>query len=176
VNGLIDEMSREARAIVAEGAGAEGLTEVRLAYMRYHGQGHEIVVALPNRPLEAGDAETLREAFESEYSRLYGRVVPGQTPEVLSWTLSVTAPKPSGVSVDAAGAGDKAQPVGSRRLFDPASSDFTDAQVYRRADMTTSTSVPGPAAIIEDQTTTIVAAGYTAGVNDLGHLVLTRTS
>ena len=92
VNRLMKEMSEEAREIVASGAGASELTEQRLAYMRYEGQGHEIVVPVPLRELEAEDADTLRELFEIEYSNLYGRSVPGQKPEVLSWTLSVSAP------------------------------------------------------------------------------------
>jgi N-methylhydantoinase A len=176
VNALIEEMSAEAREIVIAGAGAEGLEEVRLAYMRYHGQGHEIVVALPGRPLEASDAKTLHEAFEVEYRRLYGRSVPGQQPEILSWTLSVTAPKPSGIAGTTAAAGSTPEPTGTRQLFDARTSDYVEARVYRRADIPLGVSIAGPAALSEDQTTTIVSSGFSASVNDLGHLVLTRAS
>jgi N-methylhydantoinase A len=176
VNALIEEMSAEAREIVIAGAGAEGLEEVRLAYMRYHGQGHEIVVALPGRPLEASDAKTLHEAFEVEYRRLYGRSVPGQQPEILSWTLSVTAPKPSGIAGTTAAAGSTPEPTGTRQLFDARTSDYVEAKVYRRADIPPGVSIAGPAALSEDQTTTIVSSGFSASVNDLGHLVLTRAS
>ena len=92
MNELMKEMSEEAREIVTSGSDASELKEQRLAYMRYEGQGHEIVVPVPVRELEAKDADTLRELFESEYSNLYGRSVPGQKPEILSWTLSVSAP------------------------------------------------------------------------------------
>ena len=100
VNALLAEMHEEARAVVVAGAGdgAEkggGLDDARHAYMRYVGQGHEIVVPLPVRPLAAGDRETLAEAFDAEYARLYGRTIPGQEREILSWTLTVTARKPS---------------------------------------------------------------------------------
>ena len=100
VNALLAEMREEARAVVVAGAGARdgdggGLDEARHAYMRYVGQGHEIVVPLPVRPLAAGDRETLAEAFDAEYARLYGRTIPGQEREILSWTLTVTARKPS---------------------------------------------------------------------------------
>ena len=96
VNALLAEMHEEARAVVVAGAGDDGgLEEARHAYMRYVGQGHEIVVPLPVRPLAAGDRETLAEAFDSEYARLYGRTIPGQEREVLSWTLTVTARKPA---------------------------------------------------------------------------------
>ena len=106
VNALLAEMHEEARSVVVVGAGADAgdgdgteddgaLAEARHAYMRYVGQGHEIVVALPVRPLAADDRETLAEAFDAEYARLYGRTIPGQEREVLSWTLTVTARKPS---------------------------------------------------------------------------------
>ena len=180
INELIKEMSNEATAIVVSGAGSEGLVEQRLAYMRYHGQGHEIVVPVPVRKLEKSDAETLRVAFEAEYSRLYGRSVPGQQPEVLSWTLSVTAPKPkanikSEVNKDKKEKKDIA-PIGNRQLFDPGTSAFVEAKVFNRADLSIETKIAGPAIIIESQTTTIVSNGYCIGMNVYGHLILTKSN
>ena len=177
VNELLHEMSTEAREIVSSGAGSEGLIEHRLAYMRYHGQGHEIVVPVPVRQLTSSDAETLRQAFESEYSRLYGRSVPGQQPEVLSWTLSVTAPKPkSELSQGNVAKNFNVSAVGNRQLFDPETSKFLEAAVYNRRDLSIEFDVPGPAIVVESQTTTIVSKEYSISVNDHGHLILTRQS
>ena len=180
INELITEMSNEATAIVVSGAGSEGLVEQRLAYMRYHGQGHEIVVPVPVRKLEKSDAETLRVAFEAEYSRLYGRSVPGQQPEVLSWTLSVTAPKPK-ANIKSEANKDKKEkkdiaPIGNRQLFDPGTSAFVEAKVFNRADLSIETKIAGPAIIIESQTTTIVSNGYCIGMNVYGHLILTKSN
>lgn len=177
VNELLDEMSTEAREIVSSGAGSDGLIEHRLAYMRYHGQGHEIVVPVPVRQLTNSDAETLRQAFESEYSRLYGRSVPGQQPEVLSWTLSVTAPKPkSELSQGNVVEKSNGSAVGKRQLFDPETSKFLEAEVYNRCDLSIEFEVPGPAIVVESQTTTIVSKEYSISVNDHGHLILSRQS
>ena len=177
VNELLDEMSTEAREIVSSGAGSDGLVEHRLAYMRYHGQGHEIVVPVPVRQLTNSDAETLRQAFESEYSRLYGRSVPGQQPEVLSWTLSVTAPKPkSELSQGNVVEKSNGSAVGKRQLFDPETSKFLEAEVYKRCDLSIEFEVPGPAVVVESQTTTIVSKEYSISVNDHGHLILSRQS
>ncbi|MDA1311400.1 MAG: hypothetical protein O2985_17575 [Proteobacteria bacterium] len=66
--------------------------------------------------------------------------------------------------------------MGQRQLFDPRSSDYVEATVYRRVDIAPGVTIPGPAAIAEDQTTTIVSTGFSASVNSLGHLVLSRTS
>jgi N-methylhydantoinase A len=177
VNELLDEMSTEAREIVSSGAGSDGLIEHRLAYMRYHGQGHEIVVPVPVRQLTNSDAETLRQAFESEYSRLYGRSVPGQQPEVLSWTLSVTAPKPkSELSQGNVVEKSNGSAVRKRQLFDPETSKFLEAEVYNRCDLSIEFEVPGPAIVVESQTTTIVSKEYSISVNDHGHLILSRQS
>ena len=175
VNALLNEMSDEASEIVSLGAGSKDLVEQRLAYMRYHGQGHEIVVSVPVRKLNKSDSETLRQSFELEYSRLYGRSVPGQQPEVLSWTISVTAPKPiTKVAYTKVNATADTISVGKRKLFDPGTSEFLEAAVYNRYDLSQNSSVDGPAVIIESQTTTIVSKGYSVSANNYGHLVIRR--
>ena len=218
-NALLSEMREEARAVVAAGAGTGtgpeagagseagsedggGLEETRHAYMRYVGQGHEIVVTLPVRPLAAGDGWTLADAFDSEYARLYGRTIPGQEREVLSWTLTVTAgkptplplaPPPSGAEAEAIaarpppeataarpGAGGRegggagtAEPPG-RRLFNPVLAEYAAAAVRRRERLAPGEALAGPAVIVEDQTTTVVPDGFRATVDPLGYLVLER--
>ena len=183
VNALLDEMSDEARAVVVAGAPEAELEEARHAYMRYVGQGHEIVVSLPVRRLEAGDGETLAGAFDAEYARLYGRTIPGQEREVLSWTLNVSARKPpapdsappSPASVGDAPAGDDGRPAPpSRRLFDPVLADYVAAAVHRRERLSSRDGVAGPAVIVEDQTTTVVPDGFRTTVNRFGYLVLDR--
>src|SRR5213078_1789777 len=72
---LLPEMSRDARALVEPGARGAPVTERRLAYMRYVGQGHEITVPLPVRDLTAQGAATLRAGFENEYSVLFKRPI-----------------------------------------------------------------------------------------------------
>jgi len=199
VNALLDEMNEEARAVVVAGAPESELEEARHAYMRYVGQGHEIVVPLPVRRLEAGDGRTLAAAFDAEYARLYGRTIPDQEREVLSWTLTVTARKPlsrggteetstantepraarspdgSEVSGDSTPpGGSRADTAPSRSLFDPILAEYVGASVLRRAELDAGSAVTGPAVIVENQTTTVVPNGFRATVNRYGYLVLER--
>jgi len=84
-------MIDEARAVVRAGAPEGPLIERRQAFMRYHGQGHEIEIPLPDRALEEADIPSLHRAFEEEYSRQFSRAVPGMTIEVLNWGLEISS-------------------------------------------------------------------------------------
>ncbi|MGY9057529.1 MAG: hydantoinase/oxoprolinase family protein, partial [Alphaproteobacteria bacterium] len=174
-NILLARMKDEAEAIVRQGAPSGELTEVRLTFMRYVGQGHEITVALPGRALTPDDADTLRVAFAETYSALYGQTVPGQEPEILTWTLTVsTEGQASAVAATDPASDPPGKPTGSRRLFDSNALAFVEAAVWRRESMGSAV-VQGPALIVEDQTTTIVPDGFTAALGRGAALVLSRT-
>ena len=90
-NRVLEEMRDEAAAIVARGAPGAPTREHRSAYMRYLGQGHEVVVPLPNRTWEREDTAIIREAFETAYETLYGRIIPKLDLEIVSWSVGVSA-------------------------------------------------------------------------------------
>jgi N-methylhydantoinase A len=174
VNRLLSGMAEEARAIVSAAAAGVELTETRVAYMRYSGQGHEITVPLPAGELTAADGDVIRRSFEEEYAKLYGRTIPDVEPEILSWTLTVAAPIAPApeASAEATPAG-KATPIDSRVVFDPDLQRDTDYAIHARADLAPGMTVAGPALIVEDQTTTVVTSTFNARVDGLGYLILT---
>jgi N-methylhydantoinase A len=174
VNAHLAAMRREALDVVEGSAGGAPLAETRTAYMRYVGQGHEIAVPLEARALELDDRQRLQAAFEREYRLQFGRVIPGLDAEVLSWAVSVAAqvappapaaPMPSTISPT---------PRERRRVFDPGAGKFLDAAVFRRTDLPPGARIDGPALIVEDETTTVVAPAFAATVNALGYLILER--
>ncbi len=57
--------------------------------MRYVGQGHEIPVPLPPRPLGEEDVPQIRAAYDAEYTRFYDRPVPGSDVEIMSYAVVV---------------------------------------------------------------------------------------
>ncbi len=175
LNALFAEMLAEAEAVVRLGAPEAPLEARRHAYVRYLGQGHEIKVPLPEGALTAGHAATLRRAFEAAYEAQYGRRVPGLEIEVLTWSLSLGAPPPEGVSSGEADAPEAAgvSPDGSRRLRLPGG-EGVEAAVFHRSALVPGTLLSGPAVILEDQTTTVVAPGYRAEVNPRRDLLLRR--
>src|SRR4051812_15518806 len=144
---LMAEMSTNARALVEPGARGAPVTERRLAYMRYVGQGHEITVPLPARDLTAQDAIPLRNTFEKEYSVLFKRPIPGAAIEVLSWSVLVSTQsyrpeKIAKIAQKRAGA-----PDGSRAFFDGRAGKTIDVPTYRRRNIEPGARVPGPAII-----------------------------
>ena len=172
VNAQIQAMRDEAYAVVEENAGGSPLIESRTAYMRYIGQGHEIAVPLEARPLALADRQHLQEAFEREYRVQFERIIPDLEAEVLSWTLNLSTRVESPTPVAPPPKRATPAPSGRRRVFDPGSGELLEARVFRRTDLTPGARIEGPALIVEDETTTVVAPSFEATVNALGYLIL----
>ena len=178
VNALFHEMRGEAEAVVRLGAPEAPLEETRHAYCRYVGQGHEIKAPLPAREIAPGAARTIRDAFEKEYQRQYGRTVPDLDIEVLTWSLNVSTAVGGGVRSSVRHEenppGAQAQPTESRAIRFPGAGDAVDAALYERTALNAGDWLDGPAAIGEDQTTSIVPEGFRAHLNKRGDLLLER--
>ncbi len=174
VNAHIDAMRQEAHQIVRQSAGEQPLTETRIAYMRYIGQGHEIAVPLPVRALTADDRELLLREFETEYRRQFGRTIPGLEAEVLSWALSVSTEVEPPATLAQVPLRDAPAPDARHAVLDPVHGEFMDAVVYRRDALAPGMRIEGPALVVENDTTTVVSPAFTLSVNALGYLVLDR--
>jgi N-methylhydantoinase A len=183
VNVLMAEMHEEALAVVQQGAGPKvtpaELLETRHAYMRYVGQGHEISVPLPVESYGETHRGRFRQCFEDAYRQLYGRIIEGVEIEVLSWTLTLAAPRRQKEEKASApfSAQKKARsllPLGRQKLFDPAAGRFVEACVYLREEVPASVAIDGPALITEEQTTTVVPPGWRARMDGRGGIALMR--
>jgi N-methylhydantoinase A len=174
-NALFAAMREEAEAIVRRGEPRAPLTEHRSAFMRYRGQGHEIAVPLPVRHYRAEDAAELLTLFEAAYRRLYSRIIPGVEVEVLSWVLLLSGPVPA-----AEGGAAKEPPVSHpaparrRAVFDPDSAEFAEVAIHDRAALVPGAVIPGPAVIVEDETSTVVGRHFDARIDRFGYIELIR--
>jgi N-methylhydantoinase A len=190
VEEVLSEMLIEARAVVEQGAPDAAIVSTAQAFMRYVGQGHEIGVPISDGPVgdqgaddatdatEAAraDAARLRRAFDTAYSELYGRTIPGLDVEVLSWTLVVSTTPPAVRTLSAPPSRRAPSPIGTAQLVEDGSRPHVEAGVFSRSDLAPGMLLEGPALIAEDQTTTVVPTGFVAHVATGGHLVLTRIS
>ena len=168
-------MRTEAEAIVRLGEPHAPLAETRSAFMRYRGQGHEIAVPVPSGIYRAEDAGVLLAAFEAAYRALYSRVIPGVEVEVLSWVLLLSGPVPH-EDADAPPLPSPSHPAPARRraVFDPDNADFIEVAIYERAALAPGAVIPGPAVIVEDETSTVVGRLFDARIDAFGYIELTR--
>jgi len=173
INRLFAEMRAQAETIVRAGAGNAALVEARHAFMRYCGQGHEVLVPLPVRTYGEGDGATLANAFEGAYCALYSRVIPGVDIEVVSWVLSLSAGVETMMEAAQTVTEYCPQPVGRRAMRDAAGASI-EAALHRRADLRPGARILGPAIITEDETSTVVSASFEAHVNGFGYIELRR--
>jgi N-methylhydantoinase A len=169
LNGLFAEMRAEADAVVRLGARDGALEETRTAFMRYRGQGHEVAVPLPAGAL---DATALRAAFDATYERLFGRTIPRLEVEAVSWTLALSEPRtpvPPAISPLPVASG---PPLRHARIIDSTAGDPVRAAVFPRPSLPPGAEVAGPAVIVEDGTSTILPAGFTARVAADGEIII----
>jgi N-methylhydantoinase A len=155
-NKLLD-LKNQAQAELAS-AGAAEVAWTLGADMRYFGQGAEVGVVLPYRPMSGDMAQTLVGLFEENYKRLYGRTVPGARPQVITWRLTGKA----------AGRGHRfewgdqrvkssaARPQ-KRKIYLPLKKEYVEVKVFDRYSVAPGTVLEGPL-VLEERECTIVAA------------------
>jgi N-methylhydantoinase A len=172
-NELIGAMQREAVAHARAAAGGRPVLVRRSAFMRYAGQGHEITVALPERPLVADDAATFRREFEREYTRLFARFIPNALIEIMSWVVLATTATEPPARLKAVAALPAPAPVGERSVFDARLGRRLMVPVFERQRLVPGVTIKGPALVIEEGTSTYASPSFDIAVDAGGALVLT---
>ena len=176
LNQFFDTMLQEAQAVVRAGAPTGDLTQRRVAFMRYHGQGHEIEIRLPDRALTQSDLPALQQAFEAEYSRQFSRTVPGMTIEILNWGLSISSAAPALRGTAGAPKTTTLLPAETRDILCDVTGEWRPAGLFSRDDLSPGDTIQGPALIVEAQTTTFVSADFSASIDGPGNIWLTRNN
>ena len=173
-NELLSDMARDAQIFATAAAGGRALHEVRSAFMRYSGQGHEIAIALPERTLTDADAMALRAAFETEYRRQFERHIPHAAIEIMSWVVVVTTatdapPRLPSVPV----ARDAIAPGGRQSVFDAGTGRRSEVATYERSALPRGACIAGPAIILESGTSTYISPRFDASIDAGGAIVMT---
>ncbi len=173
LNALFASMYHEAETVVRAGASQGMLTQRRVAFMRYKGQGHEIEVDLGPDPLDPADIAQLSANFEAEYARQFGRRVPGMTIEVLNWGLSLSSQAPALAACPDQPEIRLPSAQSTRRIWCNITDRWQNAAVFLRSHLGKGDRFAGPALIIEPQTTTFVSADFRADIDGRGNIWLT---
>ncbi|WP_309246011.1 hypothetical protein [Verrucosispora sioxanthis] len=134
--------------------------------MRFRGQSFDLAVPVEEVP---ATAEELVAMFHAAYAERYAYARSGHPAEIVNCRLTAFGPRPAVRFAPPAGATPR---PGSTRIY--GSDGWVDATVWRRTELTTGGAVQGPAVIRENGSTTVVGAGWTAGVDDHGNLLLVK--
>jgi N-methylhydantoinase A len=59
-------------------------------------------------------------------------------------------------------------------VFDPDSAEFIDVAIHVRAALTPGAVIPGPAIIVEDETSTVISRLFDARIDAFGYIELVR--
>ena len=174
LNRFLGDMAQEATDVVRAGAPIGALRLRRWAFMRYHGQGHEIEIPLPEHAIGSTDVSKLQSTFESEYSRQFSRAVPGMTIEILNWRVEVSSPSPPLATLTETGIGKAVEPRATRDILCDVTGVWLQAGIHDRADLAPGDRLEGPALIIEPQTTTLVSADFSTSIDGGGNIWMKR--
>ncbi|MGA3004992.1 MAG: hydantoinase/oxoprolinase family protein [Acetobacteraceae bacterium] len=172
IDTMFAEMREETAAVVRLGAPIGELEETRTAYMRYRGQGHEIAVPFP---AGKADPETLRTAFDTTYTALFGRTIPRLEIEVVTWTLALAQRRDRPERAIQPAHTGPADPIGTRRLIESATGEMVMAQLHARKTLNPGATVTGPALILEDGTTTVIPSGHVAWIGANHEIIIEGT-
>jgi N-methylhydantoinase A/oxoprolinase/acetone carboxylase beta subunit len=162
-----------ATRFAADGLAVEQLSFLRAADLRYAGQGYELRVAWP--ATEAG-AEALLGRFHAQHRAEYGHAFPDRVVEIVN--LRVTGaiarprlgapPRRSGGSLEAALV--RRGPV---TFGTTAAPETHDTPYLRRDLLPVGQAVPGPAIILQTDSTTVVPPGCVLTAEAGGNLLIT---
>jgi N-methylhydantoinase A len=179
INQLLHSMRKEATDVVEPGAQGQKTREIRIAFMRYIGQGHEVSVEIPVKleesELDSQSSGRLTTAFETEYTRLYGRTIPSLEIEILTWSLLVSTKKSgNGLAMKTSAKSYAPDSTEFRKLMDAESGEFNDASVYDRLSLAPGARIDGPAIVTESDTATVITRRFKGQVIDGGYMIFER--
>ncbi len=175
-----DLETKAAQALTREGFDADRHRFVRTADLRYDGQAFEVRVPAPEGPIGPAFTEAVLDAFHDEHEQLYGYAYRGRTDRhPVEWVnLRVTGVGPitrPDIARLPAGDGDLTDAQTSRRpvAFD---AEHRETPVYDRDSLGAGDEIVGPAIVEEFGSTVPIHPGFTARVDELANLVVTRSA
>ena len=172
-NRVLTELTDEAMAFVREGTDADVTVERQVA-MRYKGQGWEIPVRLSDASFDHMAAELLGAEFTKEYEEFFGRAIDDLAIEAVSWSVRVASVVDAPTPVELSTNGTEVTAPNHRTMYDPISGVDADAAVVERTSLSAGDQVRGPAVIVEEQTTTVLASHHVATMQEDGTVLIHR--
>jgi len=172
---LYRQMESDAVRVLSEtGANLERLETRRMADMRYWGQGSEIVVDLPPGPFSPRSAPDIVHAFEETYRRLFSRIPPEASVQMVNLRVSVSAPVDGAqMRITADQTQGQSAFKETRPVYFAEADGFIETAVYDRYRIKAGETVEGPAVFEENESTLVIGPGAVCQAQPDGSLVVT---
>ncbi len=169
-----DELARQAAAQLAEEGFAAG-TRARLlrsAALHYKGQSFDLVVPVPDGPIDAAMVAHLEEAFGREHEKTYGHRAGADEPvelvsiQVVGQGVREDASVPDRIVSSRA----EPEPGPPRRVYFGGERGWMETPILRRSDLAKRRA--GPLIVEEYDATCVVPPGATAELDKAGSIVI----
>ena len=165
-------VERQALELLVEAGVPENeITMERRLDIRFHGQGHEVEVALP----EDFQLANLADLFRQTYAQVFAATPLDAAIEIVNWKIEASGPRPDFADRYRPFTGPRASEAAARvvQAYRDDEVAFGDWPVIDRYALAEGGSVEGPALIQEDEATTVLGPGERIEVDALGNLIAT---
>ncbi len=173
---LADLTALATERLAADGVAPEAMLFERVAECRYQGQGFELRTPLPEGPITADNAAAIVASFHAVHERDYGYRFDDTQVEIVTLRVIGSAEVPPLTWPELA---DAASPDPTEALLYVRPTTFDDRQRldtprYDRDRLKAGHVVPGPAIILQHNSTTLVPPGFTARIEKAGNIRIAR--
>ncbi len=157
------------------GVAEDAMRFVRQADMRHAGQGHEIVVTLPDGDLASMDVAMLRARFFETYETIYGHVHEHLDLEITTCRLSASGPVPTITlkQLPASGADPQDAIKGTRKAYFADAGGYVDTPRYDRTKLAAGAVFFGPAIVEDVDSTAVIGPNTRVEIDAYANLIAT---
>ncbi len=172
---IIEEMRKNGMELLTK-VGERDITFVMLCDGKYVGQGHEIRFPISPDVLEQENRVALRQAFEKEYRKRFGRLNNGLDIELVNWHVRVSGPEPNFIIADQSNVKSASESIikGKRKIYISREKGFELWPVIDRYLLHEGDQVDGPCIIEEREATIVVGSSGKGKVDKEGNIIVQR--
>lgn len=175
VETLLNELeglrTRAAESLDADGIAPEDQEVTYQADVRYAGQAFEITIEFTPEELRDKGLALLTDQFDAEHDKLFSFAL-GENHELMMIRAIVKA-RPADIQPSRIGRGRKS--LDDCRLYDSRfyyNGEWHDCAIYERRHLTKGIRIPGPAVVVEMDSTSVILPGHSADVDEIGNLLI----
>ncbi|HSL60999.1 MAG TPA: hydantoinase/oxoprolinase family protein, partial [Desulfotignum sp.] len=170
IEDLFAQLEKEGGQILADAAKGDRVIFQRTLLMRFVGQGAETDLVIDPKPFTQWTRQEIRDKFDEEYKRLYGRTYPETPVEFVTFKVRATLPTKPFVMPVLTSVTDRLTDCikGKRKAFSVLQRKYIDFTVYDRSQLFAGAQVAGPAIIEERESTIVMGEDASARVDNKG--------